>query len=85
MKTLIAYVRANWKTNLGAACAFLMSVPAVVNAFSQWQAGQKVDWHFAAISLLVAIIAAVAKDGTNHSTAEQVETATDKAAGIQTK
>ena len=80
MKSLWAYVVANWKTNLGALCAFLLSVPADVTAFQQWQAGQKVDWHFAAISTLIAIIAAVAKDGTNHSTVAQVQTATREAA-----
>jgi hypothetical protein len=79
MGTFIAYVKANWKTNLGALAAFIMPVPADVTAFQQWQAGQKVDWHFAAVSTLVAIVAAVAKDGDNHSTHSQVNTATDTA------
>jgi predicted negative regulator of RcsB-dependent stress response len=71
-----AYIKANWKTNLGALCAFLLSVPADVTAFQQWQAHQLVDWHFAAVSTLIAIIAAVAKDGSNHSTIAQVQKAT---------
>ena len=78
MDKFIEYLKANWKTNLGALAAFLMSVPADVTAFQQWQSGQKVDWHFAAVSTLVALVAAVAKDGTNHSTQAQVQAATEK-------
>jgi drug/metabolite transporter (DMT)-like permease len=79
--SLLAYLKANWKTNLAAACAFAYSVPQVVTAIGQWQAGQKPDWHQAVISLVVAAGLAVAKDGDNHSTVAQVQQATaDKAA-----
>lgn len=80
MNSILEYVKANWKTNLGALAAFIMSVPADVTAFQQWQAHQPVDWHFAAVSTLVAVIAAVAKDGSNHSTQAQVQKATTDAA-----
>lgn len=70
------YMQANWKTNLAAACAFAYSVPQFVTAITAWQAGQKADWHGAIVSLIIALGLAVAKDGSNHSTAEQVQKAT---------
>lgn len=76
MNAFWTYVRANWKTNLGAVAAFLMSVPADVTAFQQWQNHQPVDWHFAAAATVLAFVAAVAKDASNHSTQAQVAQAT---------
>lgn len=72
MKTFVAWFKINYKTNLGALCAFLLSIPQFVTAMQQWQAGQKVDWHGTAICLLIAVIAAVSKDASTHSTPLQV-------------
>lgn len=76
MDSLLAYIKANWKTNLAALCAFIYSVPQFVTALQQWQAGQTVDWKGAVISLILAAGLAAAKDGTNHSTQSQVAQAT---------
>lgn len=75
------YLKANWKTNLAAFLAFAFSVPQFVTAITEWQSGQKVEWHTAVVSLIVAGGLAMAKDGTNHSTQAQVATATKEAAG----
>jgi drug/metabolite transporter (DMT)-like permease len=80
MSALWAYIKANWKTNLAAVAAFAYSVPQFVTAIQQWQAGQKVDWHTAVVSLIVAAGLAAAKDGDNHSTQAQVQQATTEAA-----
>jgi len=79
MNSFIAYLKANWKTNLAAFLAFAYSVPQFVTAIQAWQAGQTPDWHAAIISLIVAAGLSVAKDGNNHSTAAQVEVATAEA------
>lgn len=76
MKNFLAYLKANWKTNLAALCAFAWSVPQFVTAIQAWQAGTKADWHGAVISLVIAAGLSVAKDGDNHSTIAQVQTAT---------
>lgn len=76
MNSVLAYIKANWKTNLAAAAAFAYSVPQFVTAVQQWQAGQKPDWRAAVISLIIAAGLAAAKDGDNHSTLTQVEQAT---------
>ena len=72
MNSILAYLKANWKTNLAAFAAFAYSVPQFVAAVTAWQAGQKADWRAAVISLIVAAGLAVAKDGSNHSTLAQV-------------
>ena len=72
MTAFWTYLKLNWKTNLAALAAFLFSVPQFVTAIQEWQAGQKVDWHGAVASLIIAAGLAVAKDGTNHSTPAQV-------------
>jgi len=68
----------NWKTNLAAALTFIATVPAVVTAFQQWSHHKPADWRGAVIGLIVAGGLAVAKDASTHSTAEQVQAATDK-------
>jgi drug/metabolite transporter (DMT)-like permease len=83
MKSFLAYLKANWKTNLAAAAAFVYSVPQFLAAVQAVQAGQKPDWRAAIISLIIAAGLAAAKDGTNHSTSQQVQAATDKAATKQ--
>lgn len=70
---------ANWKTNLASFVSFLATVPALVTAGQQWVNHQPVDYRGAVFGLVVAIGFAVSKDGSNHSTAEQVQKATDKA------
>lgn len=79
MEAILAYLKANWKTNLAAACAFALSVPQFVTAVTAWQNGQHADWRGAVVSLIIALGLAAAKDGSNHSTKEQVEVATVKA------
>ena len=81
MTSLWAYIRLNWKTNLAALAAFAFSVPQFVTAIQQWQAGTKVDWHTAVVSLIVSAGLAFAKDGDNHSTPAQVAAAGAAAAG----
>jgi hypothetical protein len=71
-----SYIKANWKTNLAAACAFAFSVPQFVTAVNAWQAGQPADWRGAFVSLIIAVGLFAAKDGTNHSTEAQVQKAT---------
>lgn len=80
MGSFWTYLKANWKTNLAALAAFAFSVPQFVTAITQWQSGQKVDWHTAVVGLIVAAGLAAAKDGDNHSTAAQVAKATNDAA-----
>ncbi len=82
MDKVIAYVKANWKTNLAALCAFAYSVPQFVTAIQAWQAHQQPDWRAAVISLIIAAGLAAAKDGDNHSTIAQVEASTNKANGV---
>ncbi len=81
MSALWAYIKLNWKTNLAAAAAFAFSVPQFVTAIQQWQAGTKVDWHTAVVSLIVSAGLAFAKDGDNHSTPAQVAAAGAAVAG----
>lgn len=75
---MLEYIKANWKTNVAAICAFALSVPQFMTAISAWQNGQHADWRGAVISLVIALGLAAAKDGTNHSTAAQVQEATIK-------
>lgn len=73
MAGIIAYIKANWKTNLAALAAFVFSVPQFVTAISQYRAGEHVDWRGALISVVIAAGLAAAKDGDNHSTLAQVQ------------
>lgn len=66
---------ANWKTTLSAIITFLLSIPILVSALEKVANHQPVDW------LNVAILGGMwatshglleAKDGTTHSTPEQV-------------
>ena len=79
MKAAWIYVITNWKSSLGGLLAFVMSVPAAVTAIHQLQTGQKVDWHFTAICLVIAGIGFVTKDASTHSTQLQVAKATSDA------
>lgn len=80
MSSFIAYVRANWKTNLAAFVLVVYSAPSFVAAVEAWQNHQPANWRAGIIGLIVAAGLAGAKDGTNHSTVAQVEKATEKAA-----
>jgi drug/metabolite transporter (DMT)-like permease len=73
LNSVLTYVKANWKTNLAAAAAFLFSVPQFITAIQAWQNGQKADWRGAVVSLVIALGLAAAKDGDNHSSLAQVE------------
>ena len=83
MQNFLAYLKANWTTNLAALAAFVSSVPQFVTAIQAWQAGQKPDWHGAVISLVIAAGLAAAKDGDNHSTQAQVNVATVEKAAVK--
>lgn len=83
MQKVWNFVKANWKTNLAALCAFAFSVPQFVTAITAWQSGQHADWRGAVISLILAGGLAVAKDSTTHSTVDQVNAATFKASPKQ--
>ena len=73
------YLGPNWKTNLAAIISFLMGVPPFVTAATNWWHHQPADWRGAIGALVVAAGLAVAKDGDNHSTADQVQKATEVA------
>lgn len=72
------YLGSNWKTNLASILSFLATVPALVTAADNWAHHLPVDWRGAAFGLIVSLGLAVAKDGTNHSTEEQVKKATEE-------
>lgn len=71
---------ANWKTNLASAVTFLLSVPSLITAITDWAHHQPADWRGAVLGIVVATGLAFSKDASNHSTAAQVEKATEKAA-----
>jgi hypothetical protein len=79
MNWFITIFCANWKTNLSAAVVFVLSVPAIVTAFTDWAHHQPADWRGAFAGLVISIGLAVAKDSSTHSTVAQVEAATDQA------
>jgi uncharacterized membrane protein len=79
MKSAWHYIIANWKTSLGGAIAFVLSVPQAVTAINQMKNGQHVDWAGTAICLVMAAVGLSAKDATNHSTQLQVNLATHDA------
>jgi hypothetical protein len=83
MNSFLNYARANWKTNLASLCAFAYSVPEFVAAIKSYEAHQHTDWRSAIFGLILAAGLAMAKDGTNHSTVAQVESATIKADAAQ--
>lgn len=68
----------NWKTNLAAVAAFVMGVPAAVVAITNWAHHEPADWRGATVALVVAAGLACAKDSSTHSTAAEVQAATDK-------
>lgn len=70
------YLKANWKTNLAAAVLVIYSAPAFVTAVTAWENHQPTNWRTAIIGLIVAAGLFAAKDGDNHSTADQVRVAT---------
>lgn len=76
MKKLVGV---NWKTTLAGVATFLSSVPGFMSAAQAWAHHQPVDWRELGFSVALTAVGAglgAAKDGTNHSTVEQVEKAT---------
>lgn len=80
MNWIVKVLGPNWKTTLAAALSFAISIPQLVTAFTNWSHHQPADWRGAAVAIIVAAGLAASKDADNHSTAAQVEKATEKAA-----
>lgn len=75
----------NWKTNLIAAVSFLLSVPSLVGAITNWAHHQPADWRIAIVGIITAAGLAVSKDSTTNSTAAQVQAATIQNPAVEAK
>ena len=74
-------ITANWKTGITGVIALLFSIPTFVSALQAWGNHQPVDWRSVLVSTAISIVGTgliAAKDGTTHSTLEEVRTSTVK-------
>jgi len=80
MSAIWKWFLTNWKTNLTATVAVIMSAQQFTVAVMAWENHQPANWRTAIISLIVAAGLYAAKDGSTHSTMAQVQSSTQVAA-----
>ena len=81
MKSIWAWFKENWKSNLIATVAIIYSAQQFTAGVAAWENHQSTNWRAAWLSLLVAAVGYVVKDSSTHSTSAQVTQATTKANG----
>ena len=72
----------NWKTTVSGIITFVLSIPLVLSSLEDYANHKPVDWRNVLIAGALWAIShgfIQAKDGTTHSTAQQVQAATIEA------
>jgi len=78
---LIKVFGLNWRTNLAAAIAFLISVPSLITAITDWAHHQPADWRGAILGVVLAAGVALSKDAATFTTTDQAAAAQAKVEG----